>query len=298
MRSRMFVISFMLLLLVALTDAASWGAQEPQDAAPFGPQDVFPLFGRALQAADLIILKDGSIVSATIEGSEFTLNSPKVGEKSFSRDQITAIVFGDVSKKTSDQIFLRTGDQVSGTLKMEQLKAQLVLAENASLKPADMKAVLLRFSAEGNQPMHPGFQGGFRAVLGLFTDLILSVTKFDTFVFPDGRLASVLLDNRDQLAFTIASSFFGRFTFTPVQIAWVTFARSADQPDQLALKNGDRVSGPVTAESDLTGKLTSGGAGFSLKKDELRTQLRQTLFQIPVRLFGGGGGRPQKPGEH
>lgn len=297
MRSRITVVSFMLLLLVALADTASWGAQEPQDAAPFGPQDVFPLFGRALQAADLIILKDGSIVSATIEGSAFTLNSPTVGEKSFSRDEITAIVFADTAKKTSDQIFLRTGDQISGTLKMEQLHAQLVLSEKASLQTVDLKAVLLRFSPQGNQPRQPGFQGGFRAVLGLFTDLILSVTKYDTFVFADGQLASVLLDNRDQLAFTIESSFFGRFTFTPVQLAWVTFARSADQPDQLALKNGDRVSGPVTAERDLTGKLTSGGAGFSLKKEALRTELRQTLFQIPVRLFGGGGGH-QKPGDH
>jgi hypothetical protein len=298
MRQRRSITAILIaVLLFSLADAPRLQAQEGPEPA-FGPQDVLPLFFRSLATADILIFDDGTVASARIQNSQFTINSPTFGERSFGRTEVTAIVFGDGERGAPDQLFLRTGELLTGTLQMQRLEAELVLSQPVALDPSGVKAALFRLPPEGGPvPFGPVIQRTSRQIFGLFSELILSVTRFDTLVFPDGRIASVTLIHRESLSFTLQSSFFGTFTFTPAQIAWVIFGQRTGEPDQLALKNGDRVSGTLTANEDLQGSLTSANIEFTLSKERLAAELRQVIFQFPVRLFGSGGGRPRSPEE-
>jgi len=265
-----------------------FGVRAQEEAAPpvFGPRDVLPLFFRSLQVADILLLQDGSVASAIVQNTEFTLDG-----QTLKRDEIIAIFFGDEDAGESDRVYLLTGERLTGELSVAHIEAELAFSQQRSLDSSMIKGVFfkLRARSEG-QRFNPAV---FRQLFGFFNALIVSVTKFDTVVFPDGRLASVTLEDRDQLAFTIDSSIFGTFTFTPIELAWVIFGQGANQPDQVALKNGDRVSGTVTAHGGLQGTLASGEIAFTLTQEQLRQQLRQIIFQIPVRFFGGGGQRPK-----
>lgn len=293
MLRRTLAVGLVWALLMPLVIGPALKAQEGAQPPVFGPQDILPLFFRALSVADLTLFKDGNVLSATVQTAEFTLTSSTLGTKTFKHEEIVAIAFGD-EESASDQIFLKSGDKLVGQLSPRSLEAVVALNQRASLEARTLKTILFKLPPPEEGQPRPGPMRVFTQLFGVFTNLLVSVTKFDILVFPDGRLASVLLDGRDELAFTFQSTFFGTFTFTPAQIAWVVFGDSG-QPDQLALKNGDRVFGSITAQQDLEGRLASVPVEFSFSKDQLRQQLRQVMFQIPVRLFGGGGGKPRKP---
>lgn len=278
----------LLLLMIGIIAplAGMFGVRAQEEAAPpvFGPRDVLPLFFRSLRVADIFLLQDGSVASAIVKNTEFTLDG-----QTLKRDEIIAIFFGDEDAGESDRVYLTTGERLTGELSVEHIEAELAFSQQISLASSMVKGVFFKLRAP-SEGQHPAV---FRQLFGFFNALLVSVTKFDTLVFPDGRLASVMLEDRDRLAFTIDSSIFGTFTFTPTELAWVIFGQGADQPDQVALKNGDRVSGTVTAHGGLQGTLASGEIAFTLSQEQLRQQLRQIIFQIPVRFFGGGGQRPK-----
>jgi hypothetical protein len=284
---RAVVSCLILVLFLPLAVGIGLRAQEMPEVI-FGPRDVLPLFFRSLTVADLIILEDGSVLSATVLTSEFILSSAK-GTQTLNRDDLIAIIFESGVRDALDTLFLKAGEKLTGKLEFTEIEAELVLTDKISLnfEPDEIRAIIFRLPPEEELRRNPAIF--FRQLFGFFNPLLVSVTKFDTLVFLDGRVASVSFENRDELAFTIDSPVFGTFTFSAPQIAWVLFGRSPDQPDQLVLKNGDRVSGTVTAQQDLRGTLASGGMEILLLKDQLREQVKQILFKIPVRLFGGGG---------
>jgi len=300
MRRRFPLGVILLSVLLPLGGAGLLQAQEEGFRPPtFSPGDVLPLFFRSLQVADLFLFENGSVANGLIKQEEFTLFSPTLGEKALRREEIIAILFDHsegAEGKASVQVFLASGDRLVGQFDSEKLNAELVLTQQATLDLRKVQAILFKLPPpEKRRRINPRV---LRQLFGVFNPLLISVTRYDTLVLPDGRLASVLLEDRDELAFTIDSPIFGTFTFKAPQIAWVLFSPTAQQPDQLTLQNGDRVSGSVTAHHDLKGTLTLFEDEFLIRSDEVHEKLRQIMFKIPVRLFGGGRpGPPPKPSE-
>ncbi|GEM_PF-2770509 len=276
---------------------------QAQEGRPpvFGPRDVLPMFFRALQTADLLILRDGSVASGSLP--DRIPFEPLAGERrDLDREELVAVVLADPEEATDrDRVYLQTGERLTGTLNLEAFRMRLELGDSVETKelPLDreqVKAVLLRLPGRGG--LHRISPAAFQQVFGLFNDLLVSVTKYDLLVFPTQRVASVVFEDRADLAFTLESPIFGTFTFAARQLAAVFFGQEEGDPDQLLLQNGDRVSGRVTAQEDVRGTLAAWeGVSFSFSKEGLREELRQIVFRMPVRLFGGGGGRPVGPRE-
>ena len=270
---------------------------QAQEGRPpvFGPRDVLPMFFRALQTADLLILRDGSVASGSLpEEMALTLESGE--SRILPREEVVAVVLADPDDENAqDRVFLQSGERLVGTLALG-LPVEVVFSQTLQLDRGRVKAVLLRLPSQGRfRGINPAV---FRQVFGLFNDLLVSVTKYDLLVFPDRRVASVVFENRSDLAFTLDSPIFGTFTFAARQLAAVIFGRDENEPDQLLLQNGDRVSGRVTGQSELRGTLAAWEeVSFAFPKDALRAELREIVFKMPVRLFGGGGGRPVGPRE-
>lgn len=297
--------SVLKVLLAVLAVWGVWGvgigslSLQAQEGRPpvFGPQEVLPLFFRALQEGDLIILRDGSVVSGRLETEAFTLESEVLGIQTVSREDVIAVVLGNPEEEgAEDRLYTWSGERLAGWLQLQELPAELVLEQQVSLDPARVKAVLLQMDLR--DPRRRPNPAIFRQLFGLFSDLLVSVTKFDLLVFPNQWVASVVLEDRGDLAFTLESPIFGIFTFEARMVAAVVFGRGADDPDLLVLQNGDRVSGRVTGESDLSGTIADfPEAAFHFPKETLREELSRIVLKMPVRLFGGGGGRPVGPRE-
>jgi len=263
----------------------------------FGPQEVLPMFFRALQEGDLLILRDGSVVSGRLEAESFTLQSETLGTQTLPREDVVAVVFANPEEEgAEDRLYTRSGERLAGQLQLKELPAELALEQRVSLDPARVKAVLLQMDL--HNPRRRPNPAIFRQLFGLFSDLLVSVTKFDLLVFPNRWVASVVLENRGDLAFTLDSPIFGTFTFEAPMVAAVIFGRGENDPDVLVLQNGDRVSGRVTGQSDLSGTIAGfPETAFHFPKEALREELSRIVLKIPVRLFGGGGGRPVGPRE-
>lgn len=289
----------LLLMVFGLGAALSAVPLQAQEGRPpvFGPQEVLPLFFRALGEGDLVILRDGSVASGRLPTDAFTLESETVGTQTISREDVVALVFANPEEEgAEDRLYTWGGERLVGKLQLQDLPAELVLGHEVSLDPSRVKAVLLQMDLR--DPRRRPNPAVFRQLFGLFSDLLASVTKFDLLVFPDQWVASVALENRSELAFTLESPIFGTFTFEAAMVAAVIFGRGEGDPDVLVLQNGDRVSGRVTGQSDLSGTLAGfPEVAFAFPKDSLRENVSRIVLKMPVRLFGGGGGPPVSPRE-
>ena len=281
---------WVILLAITLFLPFPWGSSDVQaqedSAITFGPRDILPMFLRSLRTADLIILKDGSVLSGRVLTEEFTIELSS-GTRALSREDLVAIVFESGFRDALDGLFLKNGEKLTGRLTVEQLNAETTLLGETTFGADVLHFVLFQLPLKGQRPPNPVLF--FRQIVGFLNPLLVSVTKFDTLVFPDGRVVSIETQNRDELAFTITSSIFGTFTFTPEQIAWVEFGREPNQPDRLTLKNGDRISGTIVVSGPLQGTLPLLGTSFTLSEEEMRAELVRIIFKVPVRLLGGGG---------
>jgi hypothetical protein len=296
--TRAFKSSLVVFLTATLFLSLPWGlpslqAQE-DTAVTFGPRDILPMFLHSLRTVDLMILKDGSVLSGTVLTEEFTIEMSS-GTRALSREELVAIIFESGLRDALDRLFLKNGEKLTGRLTVEQLNAETTLLGEATLSADVLRFVLFQLSLEGQRPQNPALF--FRQIVGFLNPLLVSVTKFDTLVFPDGQVVSIETQNRDELAFTITSSIFGTFTFTPEQIAWVEFGQGPNQSDRLVLKNGDRISGTIAVSGPLQGALPLLGTSFTLNEAEMRAELVRIIFKVPVRLLGGGGRQRISPEE-
>ncbi len=287
------------LLLAALGGPGAGFSALPlraQEGRPpvFGPQEVLPLFFHSLREGDLLLLRDGSVVSGRIPAEAFTLETAE-GPRTVAREDVVALVLARPDEEgAEDRLHTWEGERLAGRLQRD-LTVEVVLDRRVPLDPARVKAVLLQ--TDLIDPRRRPNPAVFRQLFGLFSDLLASVTKFDLLVFPNRWVASVALENRGELAFTLESPIFGTFTFGASQIAAVIFGRGENDPDVLMLQNGDRVSGRVTGRSDLSGTVAGfPELAFAFPKDALREELSRIVLKMPVRLFGGGG-RPVGPRE-
>ena len=99
---------------------------------------------QGLQKFDLLILPQGALLSANIENEKFTLDSPIFGIHAFAVADIAMIVFGK-----PDQLTLRTGDRVSGTVTPDgdgkiRATAVAITGSTLSLAKNELQAVLFK----------------------------------------------------------------------------------------------------------------------------------------------------------
>jgi hypothetical protein len=250
----------------------------------------------SLTQADLALMRDGSVIGGQIQNGELTLASDQLGAQTFPIDELIAVFFG-LNDEDPDRVYLRSGDRLLGRVEVEAIDLSLALDEAVSILRDQMRGIFFRLptSESGRQASIAVVRQFTRQFGGFFSSLIASAAKFETLVFEGSGASSVLLENKEELAFTIESAIFGTFTFGPTDLAWVRFGQRPGEPDELVLKNGDRVSGLVTVSGEIRFRWPSLALDASLSGDELRSEIRQIVFKIPVRFFGGGGGQPARP---
>jgi hypothetical protein len=240
-------------------------------------------------------MRDGSVLGGQIQNGELTLSSDELGPQTFPIEELIAVFFGSTAGEP-DRVYLRSGERLLGRVEAETLELSLALDEDVSLPRDRRRGIFFRLhQSETERQANIAVVRRFtRQFSGFFGSLIASAAKFETLVFAGEGASSVELENRDELSFTIESAIFGTFTFGPTDLAWVRFGRGPDEPDELVLQNGDRVSGRVTVSGEIRFRWPSFDLDVSLSGDELRSQVRQIVFKIPVRFFGGGG-EPRRP---
>ena len=281
--------AFIALLLVVLVTGTSISsiAQESGTNNTFGPQDVFGLFFRALASGDLVLFTDGSVVSSSIANTEFILEV-EGEETSYEKSNLFAMAFSVAGGSFSTRLFVNGQGPIEGDLNSELTQA-VAIAGDVSVDVRDISSVIFNTDIAQSR-RDPNRRRDFGQVFPMFTRMMASMSVYDTVIMANDQLASVLLEDRDDISVTLNSPTFGVFNFPVADVAWVEFAQSEEESDSLVLQNGDRVSGVVTVDGTVQGTLASGSGEFSFSGDSLREEFKQIVFRIPLELFGGGGG--------
>lgn len=297
MRSRIAA----LLVLIAGLLLVGVGSQAQEGPPPrITPQDLLPIYFLSLTQSDLALMRDGSVIGGHIQTGEITLASDELGTQTFPINELIAVFFGS-DEDEPDRVYLHSGDRLLGRVEAEALDLGLALDKAVSVPRDRMRGIFFQLpQSETERRASISVVRRFtHQFSGFFGSLIASAAKFETLLFEGNGASSVELENRDEPAFTLESTIFGTFTFGSKDLAWVRFGQRPGEPDELALKNGDRVSGRVTVSGDLRFRWPSLDLEGFLSGDELRSQVRQVVFKIPVRFFGGGGGsRRPTPGDN
>ena len=289
----------MMFALIAGLLVIGVGSQAQENPTPrINPRDLMPMYFLSLTAADLLLMRDGSVVSGHVQNDQFTLVSDQEDPRTFAIDELIAVFFGQ-NEDEPDRVYLSSGDRLLGNVEADTIDTLLSLDRSASIPRDQIRGIFFQLPAlESQRQSSIAVVRQFtRQFSGFFGSLIASAAKFETLVFAGGGANSVLLGNREELAFTFESSIFGTFTFDPTDLAWVRFGQRPGEPDELVLKNGDRVSGRVTMSGNLQFQWPSLGLTASLSEETVSSEVRQIVFKIPVRFFGGGGGHPRQPTE-
>jgi hypothetical protein len=281
-------------------------AQEAHvEVLDFGAGQVFSTFFQAQRIDDLVLFRNGSVASASLLNNEFAFTNEAGEQVSVAREDLLALSFREIDGEPGAQVYTRNAHPFGGKLRTD-LQINYALPTESQVPLSELHAIIFKLEPIRMEQTEADGDGNeqstvteivhvdFSQIFPIMTRMFASMSVFDTAILPDNRLASIALDNREDLSVTINSDSFGQFTFPADEIAYVQFAQEEDERDVLVLQNGDRASGEIILDQELSGSLGMGEGEFTFNEAALRSNFKQIVFQLPIDFFGGGtGGRGQ-----
>lgn len=267
----------------------------------FGAGQVFSTFFQAQRVDDLVLFRNGSVASASILNQEISLLNESGEVVTIPRENLLALSFREIDGEAGAQVYTNNSHPFGGKLRSD-LQLDYAISSNAEVPYSELHAIIFKLvpvrleemttDEDGNESVRTTqvIHADFSHIFPIMTRMFASMSSFDTAILPDNRLASIAIDNREELSVTIDSDSFGTFSFPADEVALIQFAQDEDDRDVLVLHNGDRASGDIILGDNLSGSLGMGEGQFDFDETELRANFSKIVFRLAEDFFGGGAG--------